>query len=201
MILGIDFDNTIIQYDVLFHRVAFEEGHIEENLPKEKNAVRDYLRQHGKEDVWTTMQGEVYGNRILEAEAFTGVLCALGELNRLGISTYIVSHKTKTPFLGPPYDLHKSAMAWLSANGFFDPQVLGWTEDQVYFEQTKEAKVQRICSLGCTHYIDDLPEILNIIPDNIVKIYFCPGQFHQRTEWNTLLAWDDFPSLLKRIEG
>ena len=30
----------------------------------------------------------------------------------------------------------------------------------MFFELTKEAKVARIGGLGCTHFIDDLPEFL-----------------------------------------
>ena len=30
----------------------------------------------------------------------------------------------------------------------------------MYFEETKEAKLQRIVDCGCTHFLDDLPEFL-----------------------------------------
>ena len=50
MVLGLDFDNTIIKYDELFHRVAFEKNLIPADLPKEKNTVRNYLREKNIED-------------------------------------------------------------------------------------------------------------------------------------------------------
>ena len=50
MILGIDFDNTIIKYDELFHKIACEKDLISSELPKQKNAVRDFLRTAGVED-------------------------------------------------------------------------------------------------------------------------------------------------------
>ena len=74
MRIGVDFDNTIVCYDGLFHRVALEQGLIPASLPANKGGVRDYLRQIGREDDWTAMQGTVYGARMLEASAFPGVL-------------------------------------------------------------------------------------------------------------------------------
>ena len=36
MVLGLDFDNTIIKYDELFYKIAFEKDLIPADLPKEK---------------------------------------------------------------------------------------------------------------------------------------------------------------------
>ena len=47
MIIGLDFDNTIVSYDELFHRVALEGGLVPGDLPVRKEAVRDYLREAG----------------------------------------------------------------------------------------------------------------------------------------------------------
>ena len=59
--------------------------------------------------------------------------------------------------------------------------------EHAYFELTKQAKLQRIATLGCTHYIDDLPEILSEpeFPSNVVRLLFDPGNDHGD---NTLFA-------------
>ena len=44
-LLGIDFDNTLVNYDNLFHKVAVEKGLIKYSLPANKIAIRDYLRE------------------------------------------------------------------------------------------------------------------------------------------------------------
>ena len=85
---------------------------------------------------------------------------ALKKLKKEGVRLFIISHKSKTPYLGPKYDLHHSAMKWLERNQFFSVDGLGMSKDNVYFELTKESKINRIEILGCTHYVDDLPEIL-----------------------------------------
>lgn len=70
MLLGIDFDNTIVCYDALFHRVCRERGLIPAEVPINKTDVRNYLHQAGREDAWTEMQGYVYGAQMSEASPF-----------------------------------------------------------------------------------------------------------------------------------
>ena len=63
-ILGIDFDNTIVKYDNLFHKIALEKGLIDTSAGKRKKEIRDYLRSRNKGGEFTLLQGEVYGLRI-----------------------------------------------------------------------------------------------------------------------------------------
>lgn len=197
MRLGLDFDNTLISYDRLFRRVALDKGLIPEETPPHKNAVRDYLRQQGIEDEWTRLQGEIYGSRILEAEPYPGMQAALKELSDHKIPMCIVSHKTRTPYIGEPWDLHAAARSWLAQQGFHGVGGLGWSEDQVFFELTKEAKVARIVALGCTHYVDDLPEILAMLPESIEKILFAPGEIAGRQpDWKLMCSWQELLALL-----
>ena len=197
MRLGLDFDNTLISYDQLFRRVALDKALIPEATPPQKNAVRDYLREQGIEDEWTRLQGEVYGSRILEAEPYPGMQAALKGLSDRQIPMCIVSHKTHTPFLGEPWDLHAAARSWLEQQGFHDPNRMGWSEDQVFFELTKEAKVARIVALGCTHYVDDLPDILVMLPDKVEKILFVSGEVAGKyPDWKLMRSWQELPTLL-----
>ena len=173
-LVGLDFDNTLVRYDKLFHQLALEKGLIEESLPADKTSIRDYLRSQGQDEQFTLLQGEVYGLRILEAEPAEGMLMALGELHQRGIPMVLVSHKTRTPYKGPAYDLHQAAWSWLEQHGFFAPDGLGWSRNQVFFEESKQAKVARIEAQGCSHYVDDLPEILEVLPLGIQAILYDP---------------------------
>jgi len=47
-LLGLDFDNTLVRYDTLFHQLALEKGLIKDSLPVDKTAIRDYLRSQGQ---------------------------------------------------------------------------------------------------------------------------------------------------------
>jgi hypothetical protein len=161
MRIGVDFDNTIVCYDGLFHRVALEQKLIPADLPVNKSDVRNHLRQTGREPLWTEMQGYVYGARMSEAAPFPGVIEFFQQCRRAGIQVCIISHKTRHPFLGEKYDLHQAAQRWLEQQGFFDPARIGLARDEVFFELTKEAKLQRIGQTGCNVFIDDLPELLS----------------------------------------
>lgn len=173
MRIGLDFDNTIVCYDGVFHRVALEAGSIPAELPVNKLAVRDYLRRIGREDDWTEMQGLVYGPRILEADPFPGVIPFLYWAKAAGIELAIVSQKTIYPFRGERHNLHNAARRWIldklhGADGSLIPA------DLVFFEQTKEAKLARVGSLSCTYFIDDLPEILlaPTFPAGVTSLWF-----------------------------
>ena len=67
MVIGIDFDNTVVCYDEVFHRAARDWGLIPASFPSGKGRVRDYLRERGRDDDWTRLQGHVYGVTIGEA--------------------------------------------------------------------------------------------------------------------------------------
>ena len=175
MLLGLDFDNTLVTYDHLFYELAVEKKLISNKINPTKKAVRDYLRSINDENSFTLLQGEVYGSAILRAEPSPGMIDALMKLKSHGIKMLLVSHKTRYPYAGPKYDLHKSALSWLDKHKFFNDSFLGWTTSEVFFEATKLDKVNRINSLECTHYVDDLPEILAMIPNSIAKILYSPG--------------------------
>jgi hypothetical protein len=170
--IGVDFDNTIVCYDDLFHRVALEQHLIPGDLPRNKSEVRNHLRSIGKEPAWTAMQGVVYGPRILEAEPYPGVQQFFAAGKAAGAKISIVSHKTRHPIVGEPYDLHAAALSWLKKSEIL--QLVG--KERIHLELTKHEKLQRIEALGCTHFIDDLPEFLAEpgFPSLVQRILFDP---------------------------
>lgn len=200
LLIGIDFDNTIICYDRVFHKLALESGLIPHDLPARKIFIRNHLRQAGKEELWTEMQGQVYGDKIIEAESYPGVADFLGYCKLKNIPTCIVSHKTKNPYRGPKHDLHDAGYRWLQLKGFLDEEKFGLSSRRVYFELTKEEKIRRIASLKCTHFIDDLPEILMAdgIPGNITKILFDPsGDFQHVLDVEHKRSWAEILEFFK----
>ena len=175
-VIGVDFDNTIVCYDELFHRMACEKRLIPPDVPAIKEQVRDYLRGNNREDDWTELQGYVYGARMDEAAAFPGVLEFFAETVRRDVDLVIISHKTRHPYIGERHDLHKSARHWLEINGFFDASRIGLSPERVFFEETKGGKLERIEEQKCSHFIDDLPELLRepAFPAGTRRILFRP---------------------------
>jgi hypothetical protein len=200
MKLGLDFDNTLVTYDRLFHRVAGEEGLIDASVPQNKNAVRDDLRRRGLEPDWTALQGRVYGPRMRDAELFPGAIEALAALRAAGVELCIVSHKTRYPYSGEKHDLHAAARKWIESSGLCDVPRTGLSPDAVFFELTKEAKLARIRQQGCTHFIDDLPEIFTHadFPAEVGKILFDPSGALEVSGARRIAAWRELsPKFLK----
>jgi hypothetical protein len=179
MRIGVDFDNTLVCYDGVFHRAALERELISADLPSGKNDVRDFLNASGRGAEFTKLQGYVYGARMDLAALYPGVRDFFDAARELGQELFVVSHKTRRPLRGEPYDLHASARAFLESqcgvggSGYLAP-------DNIFFEETKELKVARIAALDLDVFIDDLPEILVMpgFPARTAPILFDPeGRF------------------------
>ena len=197
MRIGLDFDNTIISYDRVFCDLARERGMVPPDCGSSKTAVRDWLRRAGREDEWTALQGEVYGPRIGLAEPFPGVARFLARCAAAGVPVCVVSHKTRHPYRGPQHDLHAAALGWLEGRGFLAPGG-GLARGDVYLEPTKAAKLARIGALGCTHFVDDLPEFL-AEPEfpQAVRILFDPhGEHAGAGDVLRAGSWDQVGDLL-----
>ena len=193
MQIGIDFDNTIVSYDALFHKVAVEQALVPADLPESKLAVRDYLRKIDNEPAWTELQGYVYGTKMGDAAAYPSVIQFIKFARDKGISMAIVSHKTKHPFLGPKYDLHDAARGWI-ANALMDGVANLIEPDHIFFELTKEEKIARVADIRCDYFIDDLPEILLMprFPKKTKRILFDPEGVHNTDRlYAKLVSWQE----------
>ena len=175
-VIGIDLDNTLVCYDDLFHAAACEERLIEPSLPRSKERVRDAIRLlPDGERKWTRLQAMIYGPRLSAATMFEGSDVFLRRCARSRTRVRIVSHKTPSARLdGRSVDLRQSALAWLTAHGFFAE--FGLSPRDVFFEASRADKLERIRSLRCTHFIDDLAEVFDdaAFPRETVRLLFAP---------------------------
>ena len=88
-------------------------------------------------------------------------------------------------------------MKWLKKHHFFDEKGLNWDSKKVFFEDTKEDKIKRIHSLNCTHYIDDLPEILELIDTKIQCILYNPvDNKKERSSFKTMNHWNNLEKIM-----
>ena len=193
MLLGLDFDNTLVSYDEVFRLLAINERVIDSSWTGNKLQLKNYLlSEPNGEFKWQLLQGKAYGKFMHKANLYTGVKDFLLQCKKKKIPICIVSHKTifgihdkeKIP-------LRDEALKWMHKQGFF--KELGIREDRVYFEPTIEEKINRINSLNCSYFIDDLLEILThpILSDSVNKILFreftnnkIPNQIFSFNNWN-----------------
>ncbi len=178
LILGIDFDNTIINYDQLMYDLALQKSFISPDTPKIKKEIRDCIRKLANGDLkWQEIQAEAYGLGITKATFNPGVKELFIACHQLHIPCYIISHKTKySNLVQSGQNFQEAALHWMHQHHFFDDKLMGLTTPQVYFEPTREQKIARIQHLNCTHFIDDLEETFQDVsfPNTIKKIQFDP---------------------------
>jgi hypothetical protein len=189
--IGIDFDNTIICYDKVFAEAARQRGLVSDEWTGSKADVREYLRSKpGGELAWQGLQGWVYGKGIGSAEIFPGVTGFLDACRLNGAGACIVSHKTRFGHQDPDRtDLRVAARNWLCATGLIGAESSALTLDDVYFEDTQAAKVERLASLNLDVFIDDLVDVFEQphFPRGIRPILFAsnarPGPYKSIASW------------------
>ena len=191
--IGVDLDNTIVCYDDVFDRAARDQGLIDGGPIQSKGRLRDELRAEGREDAWTALQGYVYGPGMSLAPPFEGALEFLSECVRRGVDVAIVSHRTPRPYAGPPYDLHAAARDWLRE------REVGIPPERILLEATREGKFARIGSIGCTNFIDDLPEFLTdpAFPDAVERVLFDPHRAGAPDGLRRITSWGEAAALIR----
>jgi len=200
MLIGLDLDNTIICYDKLFARIAFEFGWISqaEDLPKSR--VKAEVMERFGNDTWTELQAHVYGPAIAGAEPFPGVESAVRAWRAAGHDLVVISHKTRFPALGPQCDLREAALAWLEARKWFAADMLGMEQAAVEFHDSRSSKVAAISRRGCHFFVDDLPEVFAEcgFPHLTQRILFDPAYAHTDLPGATIChSWSDIDFLIQ----
>jgi hypothetical protein len=196
MRIGVDFDNTLVSYDRAFAAVGKEEGLLPADFTGGKDAAKRWLHRERPDGyLWERLQGMVYGRRIDRAELYAGAAEFFRRCRaQAGWQVYVVSHKTVLAHHDPlQTDLRESALGWMRRQGFFEKDGFGLDTSQVFFEDTRDAKVRRISELHCQIFVDDLPEVLGhaAMPAGCRKILFATedsGPFERAANWNEVCA-------------
>jgi hypothetical protein len=177
-VVGIDFDNTLVGYDELIHRAAADRGLIAGETGIAKRAVRDRIRLRPDGDLeWQKLQALVYGPLMPQARFIAGASDFVRACRARELRVYVVSHKTEfASYDETGTNLREAALGWMASQGFFEAGGLGFDRSHVFFEATREAKIERIRTLGCTHFIDDLEEVFSEpgFPPRVLKLLYAP---------------------------
>ena len=167
--LGIDLDNTIVDYAEAFARGA---GTLGLAVPggAGKNGLRDALRAGpGGEAAWQQLQAYAYGEGIVHARPFPGVERFVTQARSAGIAITIVSHKSQFAAARPDVDLRAAASAWLAAHA-----QLGRLP--VAYASSRAEKLALIARSSAEIFIDDLAEVFDdpAFPPGVQRWLFAP---------------------------
>ena len=199
MLIGVDFDNTIVCYDQVFQAIAQDRGLIPSGTNISKRELHDHLHGLGQAEVWTRLQGEVYGPLMKLAKPFAGVIAFLHRCRVEHVPARIISHRTRHPYIGEKHDLHLAARQWLQEHGFFDADQIGLAATDAFFEESRHEKLARITQQRCTHFVEDLIEVLDepTFPADVEKILFDPNRLHTKyAAAKRVESWDAVEAML-----
>lgn len=163
--IGIDLDNTIINYHNSFKKYLRERRILLKNINKEK--VKFIANNNSKIKNWTEAQEEIYGKYIVFAKLFK----FFEEFEKFALNKnmklYIVSHKTKYSQFSKKYNLHTQSNKWIKKN-----IIKG--KYQIFYVNTINEKIKQIAKIKPNYFIDDLLEVFDNknFPKNVKKIHF-----------------------------
>ena len=194
MKIGLDLDNTIIQYDKLFQQLAMESTWLTAPCPKTKNEVRTALRRTEDGQVkWEQLQALAYGPRIQDAELSRGFHAFLEQATLCNIELCIISHKTE--FAAQDFSkncsLRRSAKSALEDWGVLGTHENMISHDQLTFANTRSEKVSLIKAQKCDIFVDDLKEVFldPHFSKNIKKIWFKGNTSENHQNWSICQDW------------
>lgn len=166
--IGLDLDNTIIDYSVAAKKYATDNGF---RMPENLANLRIDLRALGDLE-WQKAQAWLYTEGLTYAKPAAGWNHFLQKIFECEVQLYIVSHKTRVSTVGlRNLNLHSYAMDWLEnvLNISDITQLQG-----VFFLPTREAKIEKLASLKLDCFVDDLVEVLtdSKFPTSVKRILF-----------------------------
>ncbi|MCX6534954.1 MAG: phosphotransferase, partial [Actinobacteria bacterium] len=174
MRIGLDFDNTIANYDQAFPEVARILGYKTQTLNKRELKL-ELLKQPDGDVAWQKVQGLVYGKHIDLATLYPGVYEFVLRALSGNHQVFIVSHKTK---LGH-FDESRTPLRDAATNWLINQKLVGDSDSKiklknVFYAETRDEKIDKIIELQLDVFIDDLDEVLTdkSFPKKTKKILF-----------------------------
>ena len=111
--IGLDFDNTIANYDLAFSKVA-ELLDLKTTATNKSEVKNDLLSREDGDLLWQKVQGLTYGRYIDLAEIHSGLLEFVFRARSLGHELFVVSHKTEFGHFDESLTpLRTAALQWL----------------------------------------------------------------------------------------
>jgi hypothetical protein len=194
--VGIDLDNTIISYNNSFLRLA-KKYNLNKRKVLNKNILKkNIIKKFGMSE-WTKCQGKIYGKEILINNSYEDVKKNLLFLKKK-FNIFLISHRSKYPYLGKKIDLHKQATKWLNKKKFLGKKKI-FEKKNIFFETSLQKKIIRINKLNCQIFIDDLLLVLKRLPISVAKIHFTNNVRYTFSNYYVMKKWKFLPLVLKKI--
>lgn len=175
MPIGIDIDNTILDYSRAF-QLAASRFLDEEVSPKAgKEDVKRLVTERLGNSKWTEIQGMVYANAPENVRIFDGFVNFLDLCQANDIGVTFVSHKTLYPVMGERKNLREPILAYLHSNRLIRQNE---GRNAVVFCETLEEKISVINASGFDFFIDDLQQVIDQIDCTGIHLWCTCSEGH-----------------------
>jgi len=140
------------------------------------------------------LQAVIYGKDISRANPFDYACSVLNLLSNIkGFEIFIISHKTKKAVANNKVNLHIAAKNWIKQNNFFHGKDKKWLKNHIFFETSLLKKINRIKKIKCNVFVDDLPEVLDLLPNSIIKLLFNHSEdSNKNKKYKVINSWKEF---------
>ena len=171
--LGLDLDNTLIDYKASFEFLAPRFGIDRPSATRDQ--IRRQLRRADDDEEWQRFQSLLYTEGLESALPAPGAVELIRGCSKKAIEVFIVSHKTKR---GPERfggrNLRAPALQWLTVHDLVPHPI---PEGHVSFTDSVQDKVRTIAALRLDVFVDDLAEVLSHPqwPSSTLGLRFCPA--------------------------
>lgn len=168
--IGFDLDNTLIDYSESV-KVFCESRSL--NPLESISDLKILLKASDSTGLnWRLAQGWLYAHGLQYAQLSEGAVSLLTYLESQHYSMFIISHKT---FFSPTY-CGKEPLRDLALNWIMKSELTNFFSQnkEVFFEDTRNSKIERIRDLKLDYFVDDLEEVFSHskFPLNTSKILF-----------------------------
>lgn len=182
--IGIDLDNTIINYLESFKYYSKNKLNIDCNNLNSKEEIKQKIKKELSNYEWTKLQNIVYSN-LSKAKIFEDFkkflfLCYINKYH-----VYIISHKTERSQFNKKIFLRDISHKFINKKlKLFNKRLI--LKKNIFFCETVNEKIKKINDLNLDYFIDDLKKIIKHpkLDKKINKILFISGnKKYNFNEW------------------
>lgn len=189
-VIVVDVDNTIIDYCDVLSNLVRSYCESEQRVAMSHAEAKVKIQSLGGNDLWTLLQGQIYGPLMADAKVFDGFMEFLDSVSDRH-SIFLVSHRSRYPYAGPKYDLHSYVLKFFEKEGLDN---VFRVNRSLFLKETLEEKIAKIISLEPHIVIDDKLEVLerlDALGCRAAKYWFQPTEFENSEQYERKVVWAD----------
>jgi hypothetical protein len=176
MRIGLDIDNTVLDYSEAFRESASKFCGLLLPIGSSKTQIKKEVVDTFGSSAWTQLQGLVYSEAPSGVEVSKGFRDFLERAREASAEVTYVSHKTKIPIVGPKKDIRTPIKDFMLKEQLFDQIDI---EKALHFCDSLSEKIEKIKSLDFDIFVDDLLEVVHRLSGHCRVVHYgcnCQGQ-------------------------